>query len=90
MPRGVFRTFNRDNRALSDYLRQRVVNRLVRRIGSLSLDELRVEDDNLVIRLVASVHIQPPRLLGQERAGQREGEYRPTREAGTKLPTTRH
>jgi hypothetical protein len=44
----------------------------------------------LARQLVDEMRLQPPRLLGQERASVGKGQMRPTPDSGTKVPTARH
>lgn len=90
MPNGVFRAWTRENRPLSFHLRQRFLQPQMRRIEGMSYEHLHTDLDDLARQLADAVRVQPPVLLGQERAGAREGEWRPGSQAGTRVPTIRY
>ncbi|WP_174534389.1 hypothetical protein [Micromonospora chalcea] len=88
---GLFRTWCRENRPLSEYLERRFSAPLLGRVGALSAAELEQGDEEIVKRFIADKRIDPPRLLGQDKAAVRDGDgsRRPT-PGGTRTPTSRH
>lgn len=90
MTNGLFRTFHRDERPLSQHLRQRFAAPLLREVERLPYEQLATDLPELARRLVDQVRVPAPVLLGQEGAGGREGELRPAEQAGVRVPTTRY
>lgn len=90
MPKGVFRTWQRDDKPLSVHLRQHFLRPLLQRVEQMSLAKLETDLDELARRLVDEVRVQPPVLVGQEEAGYGPGLQRPAGERGVSLATTRY
>jgi len=92
MPSGLFRTFHRDSRPLSQHLMSTYGQRSIERARTLASNDPDVDPESVVAQLLVEPRPQPPSLGGIERASvrDREGLARPTPKPGTKASTSRH
>lgn len=90
MANGVFRSFNKESRPLSFHLEQRFTRPLLRQVEALPPEDLQEDTAVLTRRLIDQIRVNPPQLLGQERADVREGKQRPSERPGASQMTTRY
>ncbi|MEW2385999.1 hypothetical protein AB0873_28455 [Micromonospora sp. NPDC047707] len=86
---GLFRSWHRENRLLSDFLNSAYAAPAQMKIARMSAEEIEEPDETLIRLLVDEMRVQPPRLLGQERASVGEGRRRPG-SGGIRHLTERH